>query len=447
MDASYPPTPPPAGPVVAMSTVYPRQVRSQGDVPTAWYWEDLAGQLPGIAVRFLMDLENPDAWPLRFDFEYLTKDAGRLAANPALVPRWRGHSSALTWWKARRHQRRLLRRYFRLEQHPQFRSIFRFRGVDLSPEWIAELRHSAAMAIWWESEVDAAEHILRGMGDVRVVLVNQEFELPGMILMAACRRLGITTVGVQHGTFYPLHTIYTPPGAQIRGAPTPDYFAAYGEYHKEVVSRLGHYPADRVWICAGSRFDTRAKHPADRLACRQRLGIPPERFVILMTTQRFAWFPDAVRAVLGSARPGDLVCIKKFDGETVDYDSVAREHPAADSRVFVDRFPDLLGACDVLVSGSSTTVLEATLAGTPTVCVNFSTEPDYYPYVEEGVSLGAHRPDDVGPLLESLRSGRLKGAWQEKRAQFLERHLGPATHGRAAELLADRLRRMVGGPL
>lgn len=447
MEKPYPETQPERKPIVVMSTLHPRHVHLEADVPVAWYWDHLtavmSAEIPSVAIRYLMDLEVPDAWPLKFDFQYLLKDAPKLASNSTLVPRWRGQANRWVWLKARWHQSRMLRRYYRLEGQPRFRSIFRFLDVDLSPEWIVELRHSISMAIWWESEVDAATSILRGCGDVRVVLVNQEFELPGMILIAACRRLGIKTVGVQHGTYSPLHTIYPPPKEQTRSSPVPDFLAVYGQFSKEVVSCDEHYPADRIWICAGSRFDSLVNHPADRQACRVRLGLPADQFLILITTQAYPWFRDAVQSILATAPEDCLVCIKKFNNEAASYEDMIRESGREHARIFVDHFEDLLGACDVLISGSSTTILEATLAGKLTVCLNFTTEPDYYPYVEDGVSLGVRRPEEMGPVLKHLRSFQPDENWHGRRMRFLERHLGPAATGKAAAVFTAHLREIV----
>ncbi|MBO0697026.1 MAG: hypothetical protein J2P46_01405 [Zavarzinella sp.] len=437
----------PAQPTVVLSALYPRHVDRRDGAARVWYWDDLAAQLaaqaPPVAVRCLLDLDNPDTGPLRPDFGYLPKETPRLGGVPAL-PLWRGHANLRDWAATWVHQVRMLYRYYRLEADPRFAAVFRFRGVDLSPDWVGELRHALNVSVWWESEVDAAAARLRECGDVRAALVHQEFEVRGMILIAACRRLGIPTVGVQHGNFYPMHTVHTPPAAQVRGAPTPDYFAAYGEYGKEVVSRYGHFPADRVWTCAGSRFDALATRPPDRAECRRRLGLPADAFVVLVTTQSYPWFPDAVRAVLTRAPADSLVCVKTFKADEAVYRKMIDDTGNRRALVFVDRFEDLLGACDVLASASSTTINEATLLAKPTVCLNFSAEPFYYPYIEEGVSLGARTADDVGEALGRLRSFRPDTAWQERRMRFLERHLGPATTGTAAATFARHVREIAG---
>ncbi len=426
-------------PTVVLSGLFPRHV-SNGRV---WYWDDLSAALSARknppVVRHLLDLDSADTLPLDRDFTYFTKDADRLAGVPDVAILWRGHLKPSVWLGTIWHHVRQLARFYRLLGRGQFRDACSFRGVDLSPEWIAEIQHSLTVAIWWESEVDAAESTLRQIGNVRVALVHQEFEPRGMILIAACRRLGIPTVGVQHGTFYPLHTIYTPPAAQVRSTPTPDYFAVYGDYTKEVVSEYGAYPADRVWTCAGSRFDGLAIKPPDRTTSRERLGLPIDAFVILVTTQNYAWFQLAVRSILAGALEGSIVCVKSFRGDVDVYQKIVDESGRSNSRLFVDRFEELLGACDVLISGSSTTLLEATLADKPTVCLNLSTEPFYYPYVDEGVSIGVREPGELPGVLQRLQSFVPDADWQARRRRFLERHLGPAAHGEAAAEFARRV--------
>jgi hypothetical protein len=111
-----------------------------------------------------------------------------------------------------------------------------------------------------------------------------------------------------------------------------------------------------------------------------------------------------------------------------------------DVRFFTDHFWDLLIACDVLVSGSSTTVLEAALLGRETICVNFSDAPDAYPYVADGASLPARSEPQLADSFEQVLGAiNADGQSRTQRARFLERHLGPTSHGQGAATFAAQL--------
>jgi hypothetical protein len=272
----------------------------------------------------------------------------------------------------------------------------------------------------------------------------------GMPVIAAARRLKIPTIGVQHGTIFPMHLIYTTPRGQIEGTPIPDWFAAYGDYGQEIVSHWGAFPAERVAIVGAPRLDSLVKGPRqDRSEVRRRLDLPPAQSVVLLATQVYSWFLPVARTLFEIARdrPEWVICVKPHpnDKSLPEYRRLAEEIGATNVRFYDDRFDDLLAACDVLVSGSSTATLEAILAGRETICVNFSTEPDRYPYVAEGGSLGARNSIELREALDvAVRGSRLDARAAERR-EFLRRHVGPTADGQAAAMLADVVRRVVSG--
>jgi hypothetical protein len=88
-------------------------------------------------------------------------------------------------------------------------------------------------------------------------------------------------------------------------------------------------------------------------------------------------------------------------------------------------------------------VLEATLLGKPTLCLNLSGEPDRYPYAEEGVSLAARNLDAIRQAVPTLRSFAPTAAWHERRRRFLVRHLGPTVTGGSAAAFARFLQEFI----
>jgi UDP-N-acetylglucosamine 2-epimerase len=267
-----------------------------------------------------------------------------------------------------------------------------------------------------------------------------------MLDVAAAQKLGIPTIGVQHGTIFPMHLVYTLPPGQIEGAPTPDYFAAYGDYAKETLSTEGSYPAHRVWVTGSPRFDRLVSDPPDQAAARRRLGLPDDKRVVLVATQFYPWFGRAVRAVFAAVRGRTdcMVCLKTHpvDLPLSVYGRIAEELGLGDVRLFEDRFDELLAACDVLIGASSTTVFEALLLGRRAICVNFSDESDRYAYVADGGALGATTAGEICNALDQVLDRRNEAKLEEGRQRFLKRHAGPSAQGCAAATLAEALLRL-----
>src|SRR5690606_33132236 len=75
------------------------------------------------------------------------------------------------------------------------------------------------------------------------VFYSDEFYLKGRVIAAAAKssmNMNIRTVGVQHGLYFPNHTVYTITDSElqaddfgIEGLPIPDKFVVWGEYFKE----------------------------------------------------------------------------------------------------------------------------------------------------------------------------------------------------------------------
>jgi hypothetical protein len=432
-----------SGPAVVMACEWGRDVRSEGDRISPWFWEEfrdaLARRHPGLVSRYRLVYRKG---PLFFHpaWRALEKLRGALPAderNPAID----------SWWRALPSQFASLILYFRLEGSATFRQSFCFAGADLASLYVPDLRRSVARSVDWAQAVAAAVQSLRAAGRVAAMMVVKEMYPSEMVTIAAARELGIPTIGVQHGTISPAHLMYTIPPGYVEGAPVPDFFAVYGDFARETVSVHGAYPADRVWVTGGARFDPLVRNLEDRATARQRLGLPRDTRVVLVTTQSSPWFPDVVRTVLGEARarPDWIVCIKTHPLRRAHVDlyaGVARECYSGNVRLYTDRFYDLLAACDVLISGSSTTVLEAILAGRRTICVNFSGEPDPYPYAADGGSLPARSPAELRMALDTVFAAESRARLEQDRQGFLKRHAGPGRDGRAAETLADRIVRL-----
>ncbi len=360
---------------------------------------------------------------------------------PEVLPLSHCHPELMSYLRAVPAQWRLMRRLVDCENSPEFCSALRFAGTDVSCLIVPLLRRAVGDIAKWSRNVAAVKVSLQQAGHVRAVLVHEEFYPKGLLTIAAARELGIPTIGVQHGTIGPEHTMYMPPRDQVLGAPLPDLFAAYGAFARDVLCGVGQFPRERVRIVGAPRFDGLVRSLLSRDAVRTRLGYRVDETIVLLASEGFALSQPIVLGLLEIARaqPDWRIVIKLHPNDRHPEAYTKLRAAAGVRNVDISRhpFPELLVACDVLVTGASTTGLEALLSGRRFVSANFTAEPDRYPYVAEGAALGARNILELHAAIASLLTTTADPALQRR---FLLRHLGPTVDGHAGRALVDLLR-------
>ncbi len=433
-------------PAVLMTSHFPRHTHIGRRGRSIWYWRELAESLSitdsTVRQRHLL-LTSPTptdkhrlvlqifhtGWPSLRGLE----ETGSLSE---------ASTGFFAYQRAMPRQLSYIFKYFRLEHNPLFRDSLRFTGTDVSCLYIPLLRQAIINVARWSWSITAITKAVQSMGNVTVMIVHQELYTEGMMCIAAAKRLSIMTVGVQHGNIFPMHLIYTLPEGQVKSTPLPDYFAVYGDYNKEVIGKYGAFPTERIRITGGPRFDYLINNPPDAAVARSQLGLPPDKHIVFIATQKYHWFEEATRAVFQAAsKRNDLfVCLKThpIDADRLNkYRGIAKEVGAANVRFYNDNFPKLLAACDILVSFTSTSILEAIILGRKTICVNFSDEPDRFPFVADGGSLPGNSTEQISESLEKLLDPGFQEEFKKRRESFLERHVGPTVTGSAAHTLSS----------
>ncbi len=427
-------------PVVALASAYPRHARFPADGPMELtFWRELEtllvdGDQP-VTVRHLLHTVpgqlaghrhvgrwRHTAWPV-------------LKGRQDVLPLQETHWPIGAYLKSLPRQIAALFRYYRLEGNSAFRESFRFAGADVSNAYVPLLRRAVSRQAGWEMTVAAVSACLHRAGNIRALLVCEELYPMGMGDIAAARQLGIPAIGIQHGTLFPMHLIYTVPAGQVTGSPIPDRMAVFGEYDRDVLSQVGRFPAELIVVTGSQRLDHLVSNPPDQATARKELNLPADRKILLLATQFYPWFTQVGKALFAAVagREDCIVCVKTHprDVPLAVYEELAGEAGAANVRFFDSHFDELLAACDVLVSGSSTTVLEAILLGRGAICANFSDEPDRYPYVADGGALPARDATQMKHAVDEVLAGDL-ASMEQGRQRFIARHVGSTARGEGA---------------
>ncbi|MCA9136336.1 MAG: CDP-glycerol glycerophosphotransferase family protein [Planctomycetales bacterium] len=429
-----------------------RSVEIHNGRPELPFWsdfcEDLSKTRPDIKQKFLLRQKEGNAGA-RGVISWLRNEGRPLydsfegAIRPAI-----SYTSLRRMIAAAPVQIAAMLRFRGIQRSGGFDQAFRFANANVTACCVPPLRKAIETMAIWECESEQIYKAIKNAGNVKAILVLAEFYQGVMPGIAATRRLGIPTIGIQHGTIMPMHLVYTVPAGHVTNAPVPDFFASYGPYATHVVSTIGKFPQERVWEVGAPRLDHLVSSPRDKWAARQSLELQQNQKVVLIATQTYPWFPEAVGAVIVAAKDHQncIVCIKTHFGDRnrlPRYKELADQYGMERMLFFTERFDDLLAACDILVSATSTTLLEASLLGIQSICVNFSSEPDRYPYVEDGASLPGRSADEIKQSLDFLLSGKRNERLIERRNAFLARHAGPTASGKGSEELVGRISELI----
>jgi hypothetical protein len=277
-------------------------------------------------------------------------------------------------------------------------------------------------------------------------VVTDETGLLGKAVALQGRRMGVSTLNLQHGA----------------RADSPwiedqffDRFAVFGESTTEVFVGRGNDPS--MFVPTGvPRYDRlfRREGFKSRQQVAAELDLDPSRPVITFASQR-AWgrITPAVKretllALLRAWRETEAQLVVKLRHGQPDYvpPEATRELGWERVRVTTDYdLYDLLNASDIVATAYSTVGVEAVALGKPLLIINLTAQPDPIPYVQEGVALGVYQADQVAPALRRLLRGRHPSAdWMRHRQEFVHRHL-TSDDGRSAERVAELMWRMVVG--
>lgn len=96
----------------------------------------------------------------------------------------------------------------------------------------------------------------------------------------------------------------------------------------------------------------------------------------------------------------------------------------------------LLFVCDLMITKSSTSAVEAAIMDKPIIILNLSGTPDIVPYVENGIALGVYRKKDLAPTIEGvLSNAEVREKLARERKKFVNEY-SYVQDGRASERVA-----------
>ena len=264
----------------------------------------------------------------------------------------------------------------------------------------------------------------------------------GRAAVIAGKLKDVPTLEIQHGVINAYHPGYmyvedeiSPEGGvKSPYCPLPDKTAVYGNYHKELLTKVSTYPENSVVVTGQPRYDFLCH--ADKIYSKERFlskyNINQNNRIILWTTQCHVISDDenvrnfeTVFRTMQNLKDLSLV-IKQHPNEGRSYTKMIRDYlnkykvGAVITPKSSDTYEQLF-ACDLMITRHSTTAMEAVALNKPVIILNLSGEPDTVEYVKEGVALGVYDEKDLEATIKKLLKD--DSELVKNRKKYIEKYL------------------------
>jgi glycosyltransferase involved in cell wall biosynthesis len=360
--------------------------------------------------------------------------------------------------EVRKESKSLSKKWLKIKREETFKESLNYKGIpllDLLDEKFSEvfkrklvesIKYIELMSRAVETENPAA------------VVVIDEYGLYGRAAIFAARLNGIPTLAIQHGIIGPRHIGYyhkkeemSRNTAKENHCIIPDKTAVNGAYYKNILIRMGSYPPSSVAVTGQPKYDVLAF--ADKIYKKERvcslLKLDPNKKLIVFASQ-----PDSpqanellFRSIFQAVKkiPGAQLVIKLHPNE---YDSSLHERVAREAGVNavivkdIDLF-ELLHACDLMLTLSSTVAIEAMILDKPVITVNLTNAPDAMPFAESGAAIGVYKREDIYPAInKALKNKQVRRNLQLRRKKFVYNNafkIDGQASGRVINLIKEML--------
>lgn len=320
-----------------------------------------------------------------------------------------------------------------------------FGSYDLWPVLSAELAAAARVQWPWSARaMDEARAALRSL-EPDVALTYAEAGGWGRALVLEARRLGVPTVGLQHGFIYRHWLNYQhEPDEMVtvgsdNGFPRPTLTLLFDRYARETLETSGHFPADALAVTGSARLDRLVARlnaaRADGDALRRSIGVAPGTRLLVLAAKASeigAHLPALFAAV---NRPELRLLVKPHPAETRDaYEAFIPAGAPVTIHDPQDDLGRLLAVADALVTMNSTVALDALVLGIPALVIGLPN--NLSPFVDAGVMLGAPS-DDIGSAIDTLLYDRQARQGLLDRGRAFAETYGLCADGGAARRAAD----------
>jgi CDP-glycerol glycerophosphotransferase (TagB/SpsB family) len=292
-----------------------------------------------------------------------------------------------------------------------------------------------------------------------IILLVDEYHLYGIAAIIAGKLNNIPTLAIQHGAFTPydlssLHFHYEIPCDKFvtpNYCIIPDKTAVSGQYYKNILLNLAHFPRNGVIATGQPKYDVLAY--ADKIFKKGKIydqfEIDYKKKIILLATQPFSKHENELlfRSVFREIKKlKDIQLVIKLHPN--EYDESLHRNIAKEVGLDVILTKDinifeLLNACDVLMTVSSTVALEAMILDKPVIIVNLKNSSYETSFANSDATINVYKSEDIGKaIVKALNNKRIRKKLQFNMKKFVYSH-AYKIDGLASKRIVKLISRMI----
>lgn len=294
-----------------------------------------------------------------------------------------------------------------------------------------------------------------------IVLPGEYCSFLGHAAIIAGKKRKTPTVAILHGVVTTNSLEYTmAPNEKGEDANSklwviPTKLAVYGEYIKKALETLL-YPLDNIAITGHPDYDAlfKLERLIDKKEILRDLGVKSDQKRIITFTSQALWSmksrENLLRTVLKAIkrRQDVILLIKPHPGESEDWHKKIIKEMGVRNAIVLDRrynTAKALFVCDLMITSSSTTGLEAMALDKPVITINLEEGSEFYPYAESGAAIGVFNSEDLLHAIDDvLGNENLRRKLAERRQKFLSEHIY-RTDGRSSERIVNLIAEIARG--
>jgi hypothetical protein len=224
----------------------------------------------------------------------------------------------------------------------------------------------------------------------------------------------VTVIGLQHGIINEQHSGYMFSNLKSRNV-LPDVICVFGEKDKELLTQLSVFEESQVIVTGQPRYDI--FYYADDVYSNnlffEKYSINCGNKLVLWTTQCHGISDEEnisnFKAVFGAIKglKNVFLVIKQHPNEGKKYrqmiDLYLKKY-CLNVLIMPQKsdVSELLHACDLMITKSSTTAMEAVALDKPVMILNLSGKPDVGSFVKEKIAVGVYNSEDLINVMKSL---------------------------------------------
>ena len=328
--------------------------------------------------------------------------------------------------------------YKKLILNKDFQDLFTYEGINFWSRIESDFK-KISTSYYLPFLIDMIEQFEKTLqiSKPKAILIPYEKGSYALALIIACKKLGIKTIGIQHGAFDSLgHNDYAHTYLQSEktpfGIPIPTHMLVWGNSSKNFLINKG-YPKNKISVIGNPEFYDMKKIKKDQNTLRIKFNFPTETKIILFTTSKLqrGYISDEKRAYdeyvleellnLYSNDPNYIIILKPHPVKepTYVYEEIIKKYDAKNCFIKTENILELVQLSDLLISVESSTIIDAIALGKMVIEITFDGSSWMDPQIAKNILILSELKNLKINIEKILNDETLQNTLHDEQKKFL----------------------------